>query len=36
MMPIAQEHAGFTPVFFGSGYKPINEIATVLVVHQTV
>jgi hypothetical protein len=36
MMPIAQEHAGFTTVGPGCGYEPIYKITTVLIVQQTV
>jgi hypothetical protein len=36
MAPVAQEHASFATVFLSSLYKPINEICTILIVHQTV
>ena len=36
MAPVAQEHAGFTTIGLGSGNKPVNEIATVLIVDKTV
>jgi hypothetical protein len=36
MAPVAQKHAGFTPIGPGSGNKPINEVTAILIVNQAV